>query len=694
MTEQKKTGSITKISKKDTHSSQKGITMHGENGVTMRTVGKIKIEADKINLKDHEDIKNQIPGTTVVHLGVFFDGTLNNKYNTKIRRENQSKMPKASVSDKDSSYWNDTSNIAKLFEMYERGKKEIGTNKETKTFYVPVYVEGIGTFMPEPDEGGNYFDDDMIGFMTGRGVNEVLSFDEIAIAQKAGMKTDSDTGVVGKVDLAFNKYIINAFKDPKIQVPKGNKDKNGKKVPKIDKIYIDVFGFSRGAAAARHFLNEINKDFSPAGTTTISGYDRIEGEYNDTVTHDREPPAGKLGKNLEKAGYPIGDSAIEIRFVGIYDTVPSITSDSELRIVRWGTNIAKSGIYFPNPITTPIAIITGAGTAALGERSMASGAQNDDNAPLKLSLAGIKAREIFHSIAKHEYRKNFRLSKNDGRGGDWEGYGAHSDIGGGYESDASPADIPLSMPIVRTFLGEEHKNLINMPYLDEQLYEMACMVAEGYFKKPKGYIDNYNCYETDEQKKLVEGEIRIERKITTTNVRVPRDIYKEVKEKLDNEEYYNAGKQVLELLTDATIDIGLTSDKRWKWMKQYTVTDQLIGKRQVLNDLSKVHLFTMYKRATYFKVPFVDESIVKESFKVPAELENLKKSYSAAMLGESLEALSEEERVKIINKFIHISWSYKMVKNIYIDVIKPYEPEARPIGAKSINRVRIKYSPK
>jgi hypothetical protein len=46
------------------------------------------------------------------------------------------------------------------------------------------------------------------------------------------------------------------------------------------------------------------------------------------------------------------------------------------------------------------------------------------------------------------------------------------------------------------------------------------------------------------------------------------------------------------------------------------------------------------------------------------------------------------------NKFIHISWSYKNVKNIYIDVIKPYEPEDRPIGKSYINRERMKYSPK
>jgi hypothetical protein len=594
MAEQKKSGNITKVSKKDTYNSKNAITMHGEKGVTMQTATKIKMNAVETVFKDHEDIQNQLPGTTVVHLGVFFDGTLNNKYNTKVRRENPNKIPKESATDKDSSYWNDTSNVAKLFEMYKKDKITISKNNvETITCYVPVYVEGIGTFKPEPDEGGTYFNDDMIGFMTGRGINEVLSADEIAIAQKAGMKTDSDTGVLGKVELAINKYILDAFKDSKIQVPKGTKDKDGKKVPKIDKIYIDVFGFSRGAAAARHFLNEINKEFSPSKTTTVRGTDRIEGEWTETLTSKREPPAGKLGKNLEKAGYPIGDNAIEIRFVGIYDTVPSITSDSELRMVRWGANILKSGVYFPNPVTTPFAIVTGASVAVLGERSMASGAQNDDNAPVKLSLAGIKAREIFHPIAIQEYRKNFRLSKNDGKGGDWEGHGAHSDIGGGYESDKDQVDIPLTMPITRTFLCEKDKNLTNIPYLQEQLYEMACMVAEGYFKKPKGYIDNYNCFESDAHKKFVEGEIRIERNITTTNVRVPRNIYDEVRKKLENEEYYNAGKQVLDVLTDATIDIGLTSEKRWKWMKQYKVTDQLIGKRQVLNDLSKIYILIM-----------------------------------------------------------------------------------------------------
>ena len=92
-------------------------------------------------------------------------------------------------------------------------------------------------------------------------------------------------------------------------------------------------------------------------------------------------------------------------------------------------------------------------------------------------------------------------------------------------------------------------------------------------------------------------------------------------------------------------------------------------------------------------VPFLDESKVKKFFEVPSELENLKKTYKDAMSGKPFEAISHEDHVKIINKYIHISWNYKDVKNIYIDVIKPYEPVDRPKDGKSIVRERIKYSP-
>lgn len=88
----KKTGTITKISQKDTFTVKNDIKMHSENGINLSSAQKIQIKADKTSYKDHEPINNQIPGTTVVHLGVFFDGTQNNAYNSKLRKEQPEKL--------------------------------------------------------------------------------------------------------------------------------------------------------------------------------------------------------------------------------------------------------------------------------------------------------------------------------------------------------------------------------------------------------------------------------------------------------------------------------------------------------------------------------------------------------------------------------------------------------------------------
>ena len=258
--QEKKTGTITKISQKDTLTVTNNIKMHAENGINLSSVQQIQFKADKTFYKDHEPIINQVPGTTVVHLGVFFDGTQNSEYNTKLRKEQPEKLQqlinaKKISNDTTSSFYNDYSNVSKMHGFYKKGYNTPDKGK-TKTYYVPVYVEGIATFK---NLGDTYFNDDMVSLMTGRGMEEVLSSDEIALAKKYGMKTDENAGVEGKVNLAINKYILNAFEEYNVPIGfKPEKDFMGRPLPMIDELYIDVYGFSRGSAAARHFLNQIN----------------------------------------------------------------------------------------------------------------------------------------------------------------------------------------------------------------------------------------------------------------------------------------------------------------------------------------------------------------------------------------------------------------------------------------------------
>ncbi|ABG57949.1 DUF4280 domain-containing protein [Cytophaga hutchinsonii] len=135
-----------------------------------------------------------------VTLGAFFDGTLNNKTNTE-QREANTEIFKNNSDDKTNSYYNSYTNVARLWDFYNK------TNS--------VYVEGIGTEDLKADDTNGY-------------------------AFGAG-----DTGVRGKVRKGCEKI----FKKTQKLAPKR----------KINTLTFDVFGFSRGAAASRNFTHEVTK---------------------------------------------------------------------------------------------------------------------------------------------------------------------------------------------------------------------------------------------------------------------------------------------------------------------------------------------------------------------------------------------------------------------------------------------------
>ncbi|RXM49200.1 hypothetical protein [Flavobacterium sp. YO12] len=77
-----------------------------------------------------------------VYMGVFFDGTSNNRENIEGRRKDPS-LKNSSVSDNDgsnTSYGNDNSNVDRLEKAYL---------KDSDSHYYSVYVEGIGTKNPK-----------------------------------------------------------------------------------------------------------------------------------------------------------------------------------------------------------------------------------------------------------------------------------------------------------------------------------------------------------------------------------------------------------------------------------------------------------------------------------------------------------------------------------------------------------------
>lgn len=135
------------------------------------------------------------------------------------------------------------------------------------------------------------------------------------------------------------------------------------------KCYIDVFGFSRGAAMARDFINTMYRDQR-----------RVSFSF---------------------------------KFVGLFDTVGSF-------------GIAGNNINY-KPITNE-----DTETDTIKYESSGKTPPPEYYEPYNFNLSPKSAEKIVHFVALDEYRKNFPLSDTQGAGLTYYFIGAHSDIGGGY----------------------------------------------------------------------------------------------------------------------------------------------------------------------------------------------------------------------------------------------------------------------
>jgi len=330
----------------------------------------------------------QPENTIILYIGMFFDGTGNNRFNseslyyTKVKGNNDriksSEIPpqlsfthtlekikekdisKINISNRDS-YWNPYSNIVKLHDLYKEKSEAKG-----KTHILKQYVEGIGT--------EKYKEDSVGGSSIGRG----------------------DTGIIAKVERGIKDLV----KEKIATLPKDKK---------IYKIVFDVFGFSRGAAAARHFCNEVKKPAYYVTRIKRDPYDkydrnaRILTDEKDLVKH----AGGILGTELNKIGlkpYEETYNNIEIRFLGLFDTVVSDLVVKE--------NLGYIAALFTTKPWIPIL-------------------EQERLEDIKTNISGLGIKKVFQIRANDEWRANFAYTPTE------EGYtlymlGAHSDIGGGY----------------------------------------------------------------------------------------------------------------------------------------------------------------------------------------------------------------------------------------------------------------------
>ena len=325
------------------------------------------------------DPDDSLDNTVTVTLNIFFDGTQNNKTNTAEGKDHKKS------NHLDDSYTNDYTNIA-------RGYDAIDPNA---IFQKALYIEGIGTEDLQKDD---VFPDVAVG-MGSRGV--------VAKVVKACLKAPTE----------LKEY----------------------KYKRIDVLKINVYGFSRGAAAARHFLHiattpALIHDNLPNNKVQVLApgyYDGMEdGDAMFVVSNCLLlENHGFFAACLLRDKFKI--YKIEFNFIGLYDTV------------------ASHGVYHGNDVED-------------------------------LQLKAIqKATFVLQLSSDDEYRENFDLTNIQSAG--LHGLeltlpGVHSDIGGSYINEA----------VEKSVLYYKKKSLYSKMILhsDEEIEKFKeIVINEGWFSK-------------------------------------------------------------------------------------------------------------------------------------------------------------------------------------------------------------------
>ncbi|GAA4152180.1 hypothetical protein GCM10022217_06750 [Chryseobacterium ginsenosidimutans] len=313
---------------------------------------------------------NDKPVNTIdVDLNLFFDGTQNNKSNTEAGTDS----PSSNGSD---SYANDFSNVA-------RGYDAINSSADKQ---VAVYIEGIGTVDGRRDTMKWFADyPNNVGSPLGQG----------------------DRGVEAKVTkgcLTGTESLAKKFK--------------GKE---IDTLRINVYGFSRGATAARHFVHVatstkravLDEDTGKYVVYAAKWFEQsVEDEQNkrnnqqnvevsyEDRNHTFLQSYGFFGACLLKNKIKV--KKVVFNFIGLYDTVASF------------------GMNHKGFKVGPISVI--------------------DTDAEQLGLNAVRQANFTLQIASDdEYRENFSLTDINStgiKGLEFKLPGVHSDIGGSYKDGA------------------------------------------------------------------------------------------------------------------------------------------------------------------------------------------------------------------------------------------------------------------
>ncbi|RBM40327.1 phospholipase effector Tle1 domain-containing protein [Vibrio tarriae] len=299
---------------------------------------------------------------------------------------------------------NELTNVQKLFDLYSQDK----FFKEKNMFSHAEYITGIGT---------------------GNSTAIAPADESIVVGQGLGI---GKYGVTAKVTTGIQTLSQNIE-----QVTSTFETVLKMKVDGIEKLQFDVFGFSRGAAAARHFINMV--------------LDGENGEFAKTFT---------LG--CQKADLPLiyafdWDEVDEIKanceitFAGLFDTVASVV------------NIFSKNSSFGLDLNT-----------------------HKDNGDVRLWIDPRRVRHAVHLTADPtiECRDNFSLNHLNST--DEEHFhefvlpGAHSDIGGGYYSRLSFNNQGYLLPVLEKKLVKRVSRTFSERWDEEKTKQYVLNELEKY----------------------------------------------------------------------------------------------------------------------------------------------------------------------------------------------------------------------
>ena len=337
-------------------------------------------EEEELVEQPHQQARQGI----TLRIGVFFDGTGNNLANAAVtercRQDDLTLLDERTLGEvvdycrahgfggsegngfftqtPDNSYGNAPSNVARLFDLYQDDATR-SLAKDGRSASIKAYLEGIGTSSGEEDS--------VYGQATGMG----------------------DTGVVARV-----------MQSPqKIQESLDRLLGNHPNL-EIEGLEFDIFGFSRGAAAARHFANEILKSESGMLASLFNAQAPGFSAEFDWATN------------------------VQINFIGLFDTVAAVADP-----LSWDLSPA-----------------------------------DHHNPGVNLYLPPDCARKVLQLKARDEMRWNFALNSVTPHHQEITLPGAHSDIGGGYLpvvqekvilSRPVSSTVPAGIPTERTHAWRE-----------------------------------------------------------------------------------------------------------------------------------------------------------------------------------------------------------------------------------------------